>query len=246
MASTTYRGLLFDLLATFKAMQDDAEISEQNVLFWINVFANRLRMQHIRKLPTGAHLLTFNNVLVTTDTSGRKFFTLPKSVYDYKHEKGIDYITYQQDTECCDPPAFAQITFNQTTARDSKRLYMNPYEEPTSDNPYFYRIGSIIHFLGIECIDVKEVEVALYASIDPLTAGCNLDDPIDLSDELISVLKYELLNLGRFALIVPNERINQGADLTTQAVQEQGIDIPTIRQPEGLPATEQQQQQTEV
>ena len=104
---------------------------------------------------------------------------------------------------------------------------MDPYEEPSSTNPYFYRTDDKVFLLGLECVDVpKGLEMGLYATIDPNIDGCNLDDEIDLSEELITVLRNEVLALGRFAFIIPNEKVNEGADQTSQAVQQQNIQIP--------------------
>ena len=181
----------------------------------------------------------FQNVPTSVElTSNRKYFDLPKSIYDFKNDNGVDYITYQNPTDCCDPPAFAQVFFNRTSPRKSHRLYMDPYETPTTTNPFFYRVKERIFLLGLECIDTVPLEIGLYSNIDIKVAGCSLDDAIDLDEELISVLKYEVLNLGRFALIVPNERINQGSDLTTQEVRDSKIQIPTLRQPEGRTSEE--------
>ena len=241
MARVTYRFLASDILELYNATTDDSELGLTQVIFWINTISNRIRMQHIRKLPTGAHLLIFQSVPISIEpNSKRKFFNLPRSVYDFSHEKGIDYITYQDVTDCKNPPAFTQNTFGATTARDSKRLYMDPYEEPSSVNPYFYRTDDKVFLLGLECIDVpKGLEMGLYATIDPNIDGCNLDDEIDLSEELITVLRNEVLALGRFAFIIPNEKINEGADQTAQAIQQQNIEIPQVRQAQGVPEEQQ-------
>lgn len=244
MAKATYRYLANDLLEHFRQLNDDSEIGLTQVIFWINIIANRLRMQHIRKSPTGSHLTIFQNVPLSIEpTSNRKYFDLPKSIYDFKNDNGIDYITYQDITDCCDEPAFTQIVFNRTTPRNSQRLYFDPYEEPNSKNPYFYLVDDRVFVLGLECIGVPNgLEMGLYTTIDIATAGCGLDDEVELSEELLTVLKYEVLNLGRFALLIPNERINEGADQTTQTIHKEGIDIPVIRQPEGVSQEEQQAQ----
>ncbi len=243
MAKATYRYVCNDLLETFRQLNDDSEIGLTQVVFWVNIISNRLRMQHIRKLPTGEHVLVFPSVPITIEpNTNRKFFQLPKSIYDYRNDRGIDYITYQEITDCCDDPAFTQVTFGRTTSRDSSRLYLDPYEEPSAKNPYFYRVGNKIFLLGLECVDVPNgLEMGLFTTLDPNIDGCDLDDELDLSEELLTVLKYEVLNLGKFALIIPNERINEGADQTTQSLQQEQIDIPVIRQPGGV--SEEQQNQ---
>lgn len=241
MARSTYRFLANDILEMYNANTDDSELGLTQVIFWINTIASRLHMQHIRKLPTGAHLLIFQNVPISVESnSNRKFFDLPRSVYDFSHEKGIDYVTYQDITDCCDPPAFTQNTFGSTTARASRRLYMDPYEKPSAINPYFYRTDDKVFLLGLECVAVPNgLEMGLYATIDPNIDGCNLDDEIKLSEELITVLRNEVLALGRFAFIVPNEKVNEGADQTAQAVQQENIQIPQVRQAEGVPQEQQ-------
>ena len=241
MARVKYRFLANDILEMYNANTDDSELGLTQVIFWINTIANRIRMQHIRKLPTGAHLLIFQNVPISVEpNSNRKFFDLPKSIYDFTNERGIDYVTYQDITDCCDPPAFTQNIFSMTTARDSRRLYFDPYEEPSAVNPYFYRTDDKVFLLGLECADVpKGLEMGLYATIDPNIDGCNLDDEIDLSEELITILRNEVLALGRFAFIIPVEKVNEGADQTAQAIQQQNIQIPQVRQAEGVPEEQQ-------
>ena len=240
MAKATYRFLASDILEMYNANTDDSELGLTQVVFWINTLANRIREQHISKLPTGAHLLIFQSVLIEIEpNSNRKFFDLPKSVYDFRHERGIDYITYQDITDCENPPAFTQKKFGATTLMDSERLYFDSYEEPSATNPYFYRASNRVFLLGLECVDVpKGLEMGLYATIDPNIDGCNLDDEIDLSEKLIPILRQEVLALGRFAFTIPAEKVNEGADQTSQVAQQENIQIPQVQQ-----AQEQQDQQ---
>ena len=121
MGTITYRYLANDVLETFRQLSDDAEIGLTQVVFWINVIANRLRKQHIQKVDTGTHLTIFQNVPVSIEpNSNRKYFDLPKSIYDFGNDRGIDYITYQDITDCCEGPAFTEIMFSQTSLRNTR------------------------------------------------------------------------------------------------------------------------------
>ncbi len=99
------------------------------------------------------------------------------------------------------------------------RLYRDEYEKPTPSNPYFYRIGhkddnvqvSRIYLVGVECINITDVEIGIKCTLDP-NQVCDLDDSIPLPNELIDELMKEVLSLGRFVMMIPEERENEGSD----------------------------------
>lgn len=241
----SYRYLVHDILETFKQEFDDKEFEFDHVLFWVQTVANRLTSQHVKKTNTGAFLSTYTAITVNKTTTStapdvvadRKYITLPSNVYDFNNDAAIEYISYELDTCTDNQPAWTQVFFQRTSPRKAYRLKYNAYEEPTPSNPYFYRVKNNIYLLGIECVQVATVEIGITASMDP-TDVCDIDDEVRMPDELIPILRAEVLALGRFALQIPRERVNEGSDMTTQAITQKGVEV---AQPPAPRTTEQQQ-----
>jgi hypothetical protein len=219
----SYRYLIFDILTILKKDDNSSDIGEQQVLFWINTIANRLRQQRIVKSPTGRYLNIFTGVTVQTSLTStnpnlvknRKYIDLPKSVYDIMYEKGINYICHTQDGSC--PPEFMNVYFQPTSPSRAQRLKFSPYEGPSPKNPYFYRVHDKIYFLGIESVNVRSLEIGLYTTLDLRTNLINLDDEVDLTEEHIAMLRSEILQLGSFSSAFPSDGKNDGEN-ETQAI----------------------------
>jgi hypothetical protein len=254
----TYRYFAYDVLETFRQTHDDKELTLSQVLFWIQLIENRLRSQHIKKRlkdgSIGRYLCVFPEVPVIKQTQNaenltknRYYFDLPKDIYDFPNEAGIDYITHcASDDICCDGLPIGQIYFQHTVPSKLHVLYGDSYMKPSPEQPYWYRTKNRIWLIGFECVDISCVEIGLYTKIEPDT-NCDLDEEIDLDDELLTVLKYEVLDLGRWALMIPRERVNDGSDMTTQQINANKIQIPevsTAAQQRELMRQQQQQQQT--
>ena len=98
---------------------------------------------------------------------------------------------------------------------------MDKYTTPSAKNPYFYRVGgksngvdvNRVYLLGLECIDVSDLEIAIKSSLNPKDI-CSLDDELPVPDELIQDLITEVLQLGRFVMMIPEELENTGEDET--------------------------------
>lgn len=220
MAVTPLRHIVDDIEVDLKQTLDDRTITKPQIAYYVLLIANRLKAQHIEKRDSGAFLSTYVDIPIVTETTSenpnkvknRKHFLLPKCIYDYNEDRGIDYISYSVDEDCeLDVPRFTKIKFNRTTPSKSEILYYNGYTEPNPSNPYFYRIGDYIYLLGVEKVDVKKVEIGIYTTFDPVTT-IKLDDPFDFPEELLAILKRQVLDLGRFSLLLPQERINDGDD----------------------------------
>jgi len=217
---TLLRYIVDDIAVDLKQVMDDKIVQKSQIAFWVVLVGNRLKAQHIGKRDSGAFLSTFDEVPVTVvnvsknpnEIKNRKFFRLPKCIYDYDLDAGIEYISYsiEEEQPGC-PPPFTNKTFTRTTPSKTERLYFSKYETPNPNNPYFYRVGDHIYLLGIECVDIKSIEVGLYTTLDPLTE-IDLDAPFDFPEELLIILKRQVLDLGRFALLIPQERTNDGDD----------------------------------
>lgn len=223
--STPLRHIVDELHESLEQTIDDSKLTKTHVAYWVVMVSNRLKMQHIAKRDSGAHLHVFPEVPVETysanmspdEVKDRKYVMLPRQVYDYDRDKGIAYISYYVDDdipEC--PPRFTEQKFYRTKPEKAARLFYNPYERPRPDHPFFYRVADHIYFLGIEKVPVKTVEVGLYSTIPPVTE-LDLDGPLDLPEELIAIMQRQVLDLGRFVLMMPQDLVNDGRNITGNA-----------------------------
>jgi len=215
----TYRYVVYDLDKSFNAAFDDADFTLNQILYWVMVVANRMRLQQTMATNTDLFTSTFSSIEVKTDSKGRKYIDLPVQIMDLPNNSGVIYITYNEETCKCDGPSFAQVWFQGVNLGSVQHLYLDEYTKPSAQNPYFYRIGdhidgvkvNRIYLLGLECVPVKDVEIAVKATLDPKTL-CNLDEDIPLPEEMIQELMMQVLQLGRFVMMMPQESINDGQD----------------------------------
>ncbi|RLI49125.1 hypothetical protein DRO61_05540 [Candidatus Bathyarchaeota archaeon] len=222
MSNTILRYVVDDISKDLKQVADDKKIERAQVAYWVLMVGNRLKSQHIQKRDSGMFLHTYVGVPVEKVASssnpntveGRKRIKLPASIFDFNKDRGIDYISYWIDDEVDCPPEFTNKTFTRTTPKTSAILYMDEYTKPSPSNPYWYLTGmEYVYFLGIEKVDVESIEIGLYSTFDPLTE-IDLDAPFDFPEELLNVLKRQVLDLGRFVLQIPEERRNDGVSTT--------------------------------
>lgn len=220
MSGTSLRIIVDDLAKDFNQIFDDKQIQKSQIAYWVIMIGNRLLSQHIGKRDSGAFLSVYPDVPVEIAESNkeknlvknRKYIKLPSVIFDYNRDGGIDFISYyiDEDLPGC-PPAFTNQTFNRTSQSEVQRIYFSQYEKPSPENPYFYRVGEYIYLLGIECVPVKKVEIGIYSTLKPITE-VDIDDPFEFPDELIIQLKRQVLDLGRFVLMMPKESVNDGSD----------------------------------
>lgn len=236
----TYRYVVYDLQKSFNATFDDADFTFNQILYWVMVVANRLRVQQTMATNSDLFTSTFNDVPVLTDTKGRKYIDLPVQIMDLPNNAGIVYITYNEDTCNCEGPAFAQVWFQGVNLGSVQHLYLDEYTKPKANNPYFYRVGhkvdgagvNRLYLLGIECAPVKTVEIAVKSSLDPKLL-CSIDDDIPLPDEMIQELMMQVLQLGKFIMLMPKEVVNEGedeAELNTQMYANRSVNLPQTTQ----------------
>jgi len=214
---TTLRHIIDEIVVTLKQTYDDAQIQPIQIAYLTILTANDIKSKHIVKRSSGAFLKGFPDIpvfTVSSNSSGgpvknRKFIYLPQSVYDIHMDRGIDFISYTSDGGVGCPPRFTQKTFTRTTQKESHRLYYTKYETPSPSNPFFYRVGDLIYFLGIEKINVDAVEAGLFTTLDPVDK-IDIDKPLEFPDELVRVLRVTVLDAARFILMVPDDRTNDG------------------------------------
>lgn len=227
METTILRTVVDDLEQDFKQMYDDRSISKAQIAHWVIMVGNRLLSQHIGKRDSGAFLHIYGDIPVQVESvitnpnemPGRKFVKLPDNIFDYTKDGGIEYITYYLgDLQPSEKPPYTYVTFTRTTVPELKRLYMSEFEKPKPENPYYYRAGEYIYLLGIECINPKRIEMGIFSTIKPITsASIDLDAPFRFPEELLIILKRQVLDMGRFVMLIPEDRVNDGKDDTGQS-----------------------------
>lgn len=111
----TYRFVVYDIEKNLKASFDDADFTFNQILYWVQVVANRLRLQHNMATNSDLFTSTFNSVTVNTDTKGRKYIDLPVQVMDLPSNGGIIYITYNLDTNKCEGLLLHKLGFKGLT-----------------------------------------------------------------------------------------------------------------------------------
>lgn len=217
----TYRYVVYDIEKSLKKTFDDADITLTQILYWVMVVANKIRQQHDASINSDEFVSTFYPIDVKIDEKGRKYIDLPSSIMSKPNNAGVVYLTYNFDTKCCSGDAFAQVFFQPVNLGAVQHLYLDAYTKPSEKNPYFYRVGDKVngvdvnrlYLLGIECVDVKDLEIAIKTTLNPKDL-CSLDDELPVPDDLIQDLITEVLQLGRFVMMIPEERENTGEDET--------------------------------
>jgi hypothetical protein len=229
---STYRYIAYDLEKSLRKNFDDSQLTFSQIVYWIIVVANKLRVGQYLQTNTDLFTSTFTSVPVEKDVKGRKYVTLPKQIIDLPNQRGIKYISYTFG----DSPngySFAQTFFQPTFTGQIQHLYLDEYTKPSPKNPYFYRVGQDfngisvdrLYLIGIENVEIDDVEMAILSTLDPKTI-VDLDDEIPLPDELVLELTTQILQLGRMILMMPEERINQGSDSPQGQVPQGNVSIP--------------------
>jgi len=203
-----------DCIEDLKQTVDDREISYAQVAYWWLIVADRLRSQHIIKqgIPgqerSGAFLTSFLlDVANEPAPRCRKYVTLPGQIYDYALDGAIDYMTYYDEQRECDgcPPMITKVLFSRTTPTLLHALYSNPFQAPSSQRPVYMREGNKLILTGPGA-SVTKVEIGLFLSLPSLT-DVDPDAPLDIPADHVALVKRHVLELGRFALAVPGERL---------------------------------------
>jgi hypothetical protein len=228
-----YRDIAYDVQTSFNQEFGDNSITLYQALWWVSVVGNDLLKRHQDNeynrtgWASGQFLTQFPNVKVTSlpvtignVTQNRKHAVLPRAILDFDFDRGIDYISYTTDENSKVLPPFTSVLFSRTTVGRAQRLYGVSFEEPSSENPYFYVVKNIVYFLGIEDTIVDSVEMGLRTSIDPRYAN-DPDEDFFFPDSLAKQLKYDVLNLGMFLKSIPEDKVNDGNDAVMTKPQKQ-------------------------
>lgn len=208
---STYRYTANLIRQTIKQNFDDSDISIDQICYWIQVSANRLRYLRLQKknLDTGVYLALIEGVKVQV-SGGKKYIELPEEIVDIDEDKGIESMTYCQDNEeNCESPLTVQ--FERTSPSEARALMHLPIRKPSPALPFFYRVGNKLYILGLELVDVGCVELYLHTLVNP-SHICDLDTEIPVDESQEEALIARVLTLIRFGLLIDNEKKNDGSD----------------------------------
>lgn len=235
--ATTLRYLIYDALEALKQNLDDRSIQPAQVAFWTVNIANRLKAQHIEKRDSLAFMTPFVLPVISPGPgqgpyANRKYFNLPAVIFDFDLDKGIDYITYASTGNPGCPPNLLGTRFTRARPADLATYDRINYTKPSPTHPYFYRTTEHTVLVGVETIAINYVEAGLFTAI-PSVNDINIDDPFPFPEELNAVLIRQLLDLGRFAVMMPADKTNDGAsELPAQPFQGKMTSVNQITPPQ--------------
>ncbi len=214
---STIRQLVGSAIIQLQQTGDDQKIPDNQLYLWGTWLVNKYMSFKFRTADSGAFRTIMPSVpvvkapaTVTPDIiNGEKYSALPRTVLDLEEDRGID-ITYSRndypvnvDLGVISP--FTRISYNQ-----ARRLYYSEYERPSASNPYWYRHGNYIGYLGIKNANISTVEMGLVTEFDPFVTH-SIDDHLDVLTEYADDIFKDMIEMGRFALLVPTDRINDGS-----------------------------------
>lgn len=219
--------LINDVLYTLGFVGDDAIMHRVNVGYNLGLVIDRLKRQRLEKelrSPSGSRGVT--NELTTyivpinhdSTLNNRAYFVLPGSVYDIKLNGGVGYIAYAAGSGCKD--ALVGRHFTLASPSEMNMLQGHGLQQPAPENPYYFR-ARLNTTTGIVTdrvwlygpgVTVTDVEVGLYLttpSVDVLDPDAEVDAP----EDMLYLVKKMMLDLGRWALLVPGQRLaNDGRE----------------------------------
>jgi hypothetical protein len=208
-----------EILSTIKQTFADRSVSRAQVAYAFITVGNKMLGQHIIKRDSGAFLTIFpevpvqiaENVAVEGVVTNRKYIELPGLIFDYDKDDAIHYVAYESTGSKYELPRFSKKKMMRTEPGQAEWLLLSPYTHPSPKEPYFYRVGNLVYFLGLEKIPVKNVEMGLFLTINPLQV-IDIDQPFPFPMELLSDLKRQVIDLIKFGWFFPADREITGDD----------------------------------
>lgn len=230
----TYDQITDDIMVAMGYTHDDSLRNKEAVLYNVKLAVDKLKSQQLQKnkevgdyrrnsdmVSTFIVPITHNDVAdeVVTDFDAT-YFDLPTAIYSLAHDGGVSFIRYlRNEIPFGCPPAVALTPFTGASLASIHTFYQSVYQRPQNSRPYFARakarIGEIykdrVYLFGVPQ-DVKHLLVGLYAAPD--FTDIDPDEDIGLPPHLLLPLKQMIIDLERWALQIPQERLkNDGRHL---------------------------------
>ena len=223
----TWGDIAEDVLVTLGYTHDDAVRNVPNVMFNIALVVDRLKRLRLEKeLNSGmgsrgaTDMMTTFIVPVEQENylNGRNYFNLPGDVYDLQGNGGIEYIAYHRESGCQDNLFGTRFTLS--TPGEIDILAGSEMQRPTPYTPYYFRARlnnglttfvNRVWLIGISP-NLQSVEVGLYLTVGDLQ-DIDPDQEADLPADMVYLVKRHLLDLERWVLLTPQQRLtNDGRD----------------------------------
>lgn len=234
----TYGDFIDDILMTLGMTHDDAVLHRAAAAYNMGIIIDRIKTQRLRKaVVSGASTRGITDMVTTyivpiaseTYLNGRNYFTLPGEILNIPMNGGIEYITYANNSDC--DKALIGKPFNLCTPGEVHNLNADAFQRPSPAVPYYYRArlqtatdryDDRVWVLG-PGPSVGYLEVGLYLSLGNIET-IDPDAPMDLPADLIYLVKRAMLDMSRWLLLVPQQRLrNDGRDF---GVKEQPLQPP--------------------
>ncbi len=219
--------LVDDALLAMGFNADDAIMHRAAGMANLAMIIDRIKRQRLEKeLMSGQGSRGATDVMTTyivpieqeTYLNGRNYFDLPSNVYDIRLNGGLEYVTYGNRSNC--DKALVGRRFTLASPGEMDMLDGAALQKPSPANPYYYRArlnnGTETFtdrvWLAGPGPTVESLEVGLYLTmgdiedIDPLAE-------VDLPADMVYLVKRAMLDLGRWCLLIPQQRTkNDGRD----------------------------------
>ena len=230
----TYDQITDDIMVAMGYTHDDSLRNKEAVLYNVKIAVDKLKNQQLQKnkdvgdyrrnsdmVSTFIVPITHNdvadNVITDFDSS---YFDLPTAIYSLDHDGGVSFIRYlRNEIPFGCPPAVALTPFTGASLASIHTFYQSAYQRPQNNRPYFARakakvgenLKDRVYLFGVSQ-DVKHLLVGLYAAPD--FTEIDPDEDIGLPPHLLMPLKQMIIDLERWALQIPQERLkNDGRHL---------------------------------
>ncbi len=217
-----------DILVTLGYDHDDRARGRENVIFNIGLAINRLRAISINKDTSkgrDAGLMneaTIYKVPVSREDTlcDRAYFTLPAPIIDASINGGVAYIRYCSDCGCDD--GLLGRPFAMGSPNDLSTASGMEWAKPSPAFPWYFRaryaqpdgpvVTDRVWLVGISPL-IECVETGLYLSVDTSSPMADPDAELSVDDDQLYIIKRMVLDMERFALLVPQQRWkNDGRD----------------------------------
>lgn len=213
----TYRYYVYAIKEEIKKIQDDSDVSNDKIMFFISIAANFINGRHLGKAgnKSGRFLVAFKNVLLKKNAGSRMSLEMPATLIDMENDSAIDTITYcyrDYEPDCGeDEPIY--INFQVMPFSATAITHGNARRKPSPKNPICSLVGKDLIVQGLECYGEVYLDMFLYTAIDP-TELCDLDAEVLVVPTHEQVLITQVMQLFRFGLLVPSDKVNDGTDGT--------------------------------
>lgn len=207
----TYRYVAYSVLQSIKESKDDSDLKRNTIIFWIQVIANQLRQERLKKrrIQSGEFLAHIGNIQVNIE-GVRKYVNMPDIIVDLEHDNGIHQVSYYlDDYDYCD--SAMSVPFEKTQPAKMWSLLAIGIRKPKPTAPKMAREGSKLYLYGIEKINVQSIDMWIYTAIDPVHL-VDVDAEIPIAEDQVVVLINKVMGMARFSMLLPNDRGNTGAD----------------------------------